>query len=211
MEQPDADPKSETRLLNEAVHHIANHGLEGLEIRALAEKAGTSTSQFVRHFGQKERLITAVFERGWSSIERSVGLSLLQPVSSLEDVVAAVLNGVLDALEEDTDAVSAALIIARSTFGNDVRLNIRNTTAHTRFFTLVHRLSDQFEKLLLSPDEAREVLELLYGAALHRLVLATPMCRSTSLKFDRQVFIRLMHRMVHGLLTNPASANADSA
>jgi AcrR family transcriptional regulator len=199
MSQPEVEPRPEVRLLNQATSHIAHHGLEGLEVRTLADKAGTSTSQFVRYFGHKDDLLAGVFDRGWSSVERHVAVRLFKPSGSLEDLVEAVLNGVLDAMRDDQEAVAAAIIIAFSTFGQSVRSHLKGTAAHGRFFSLVEQLRAQFAQRL-TPQEAREALELLYGAALHRLVLATPMCTTTAPPFDRAAFIGLMLRMVRGLI-----------
>lgn len=58
-----------TTILDLAVAEASSHGLEGLSIGPLAEKAGMSKSGLFAHFGSKENLQLAVLEHG---VERFV-------------------------------------------------------------------------------------------------------------------------------------------
>lgn len=197
-----ASPSSHDRLLKAAASLIAEAGLEGLDIKTVAERAETSTSQFARHFKSKDDFVAAVFNQGWRVIESHIALRLMGQIpGSIEGLVESVLNGALDALGDQNEAVSAALIIAHASLGTNAKTRIRDTSAHSRFFQLVDGLRKQFGQRL-SRIEAIEALELLYGAALHRLVLATPMCKSTAPPFERSVFVESMRRMAIGLLTS---------
>jgi AcrR family transcriptional regulator len=191
----DSDLRPETRLLKRAIDVIAHRGLDAHDVRMLVEEAQTSTSQFARYYRHKDALVAAVFDEGWLSIERHVSLRLFKPSTSIEELVSAVLEGTVDALEAEGASVSAALIIAYSSVGRNVPSDLKGTAAHLRFFQLVDQLRTQF-KLRLLEDEALEALELLYGAALRRLVLATPLCKATSPPFRRELFIVTMQRIV---------------
>lgn len=206
----ESSSSSHDRLLLAAASLIAQSGLEGLDVKSVAQSAGTSTSQFARHFGSKDELVVAVFTQGWRVIESHISLKLMaEPLGTVESLVDVVLNGALDALAEHHEAVSASLIIAHASLGSNSKARIRDTSAHSRFFQLVDGLRKQFAQRL-SRIEAMEGLELLYGAALHRLVLATPMCRSTATPFDRSVFLASMQKMAIGLLTNSLSKDDKS-
>lgn len=59
--QPRADAK--TALLDAAKAALLEHGYAGLSTREVAARAGTQMSQIRYHFGSKEGLILALFER----------------------------------------------------------------------------------------------------------------------------------------------------
>lgn len=211
-----ADPaRPEIRIIKEATSRIATHGLEGLDLKSLTADAGTSTSQFVKYIGHKDDLIALVFENAWSTVEKCISARLFRPPTNLEEVVVAVLDGVVDALEAerepDRHAAAAAIVIAHAAVGRQVSRRLKETDGKSRFFAIVNHLRDQFAEQLGSEKEAKEALELLYGAALHRLMLATPLCASDALKFDRAAFIKLMRKMVSGLRADTERSALDSA
>jgi len=193
------------RLLRRATEHVARNGLEGLDIRSLAVGAGTSTSQFSKFFESRAQLLAAVFDQGWQALEHHVFPRLVRATGSIEEKLVAILEGVLDALEKDEDAVSATLIIVMSTTGHSVRAQLKEKPAHGRFHDLVNALRAEFTASM-TQDEADELLELLYGAVLRRLVLLSPLCRNTVARpFDRALFLRTMRRLVHGALQSGAT------
>lgn len=186
-------------MLRQATKHIAERGLEGLDVRGLAEAAGTSTSQYSKFYADRAHLLAAVFDQGWQALEHHVFPHLLRTSGSIEEKIIAILEGVLDALDRNTNEVSATLIIVLATTGHSVRTQLKEKPAHARFHEVVSALrSDVVERL--SAEDAEEALELLYGAVLRRLVLLTPLCQSTTRPFDRAVFLRMVRGMVRGLL-----------
>lgn len=48
------------RLLDAAIHHLAEHGLSDLSLRQLAAALGTSHRMLIYHFGSREGLLVAV-------------------------------------------------------------------------------------------------------------------------------------------------------
>jgi len=59
---------SRDRILLSAKHLFARNGYENTSTVAIARDAGTSESQLMKHFGSKQGLLAAIFDRGWASI-----------------------------------------------------------------------------------------------------------------------------------------------
>ena len=59
---------SHDRILEAAKELFAERGYENTSTVAIARKAGTSESQLMKHFGSKEGLLEAIFEKGWETM-----------------------------------------------------------------------------------------------------------------------------------------------
>ena len=59
---------SRDRILFSAKHLFARNGYENTSTVAIAREAGTSESQLMKHFGSKQGLLAAIFDRGWAGI-----------------------------------------------------------------------------------------------------------------------------------------------
>ncbi len=59
---------SHDRILRAAKNLFAHNGYENASTVAIAREAGTSESQLMKHFGSKQGLLLAIFDRGWNSI-----------------------------------------------------------------------------------------------------------------------------------------------
>ena len=59
---------SRDRILTAAKQLFARNGYENTSTVAIAREAGTSESQLMKHFGSKQGLLAAIFDRGWASI-----------------------------------------------------------------------------------------------------------------------------------------------
>ena len=59
---------SRDRILFAGKRLFARNGYENTSTVAIARDAGTSESQLMKHFGSKQGLLTAILDRGWSSI-----------------------------------------------------------------------------------------------------------------------------------------------
>jgi AcrR family transcriptional regulator len=65
----DAPPiSSHERILLAAKQLFATRGYESTSTVAIARQAGTSESQLIKHFGSKEGLLEAIFDRGWAGM-----------------------------------------------------------------------------------------------------------------------------------------------
>jgi len=59
---------SHDRILRAAKHLFAQNGYENTSTVSIAREAGTSESQLMKHFGSKQGLLIAIFDRGWTAI-----------------------------------------------------------------------------------------------------------------------------------------------
>src|ERR1039457_4351788 len=65
-------PSSHDRILQAAKRLFAQQGYENTSTVAIARNAGTSESQLMKHFGSKQGLLVAIFDRGWASINERI-------------------------------------------------------------------------------------------------------------------------------------------
>jgi len=70
-------------LLDLAIEVIAEKGLEGCTFKALAERAGTSTTTFTYWFGTRTNLLAEVLERTYTRSLEASGTEDLDPVRRL--------------------------------------------------------------------------------------------------------------------------------
>ena len=63
---------SHDRILMAAKHLFARGGYENTSTVAIAREAGTSESQLMKHFGSKQGLLGAIFDRGWQGISERI-------------------------------------------------------------------------------------------------------------------------------------------
>jgi len=59
---------SHDRILRAAKRLFAELGYENTSTVSIAREAGTSESQLMKHFGSKQGLLIAIFDRGWAAI-----------------------------------------------------------------------------------------------------------------------------------------------
>jgi AcrR family transcriptional regulator len=102
---------SHDRILSSAKRLFARNGYENTSTVAIAREAGTSESQLMKHFGSKQGLLAAIFDRGWASImERVQGA----PAAGLPaDRLFAVLEAMLIEAENDSDLRELMTLEAR--------------------------------------------------------------------------------------------------
>jgi len=63
---------SHDRILHAAKQLFAQNGYDNTSTLAIAREAGTSESQLMKHFGCKQGLLIAIFDRGWNKITERV-------------------------------------------------------------------------------------------------------------------------------------------
>jgi AcrR family transcriptional regulator len=101
---------SHDRILLAAKRLFAQHGYENTSTVAIAREAGTSESQLMKHFGSKQGLLVAIFNRGWASMsERIKMISQGSPA----DRLLSVLEAVTIELENDRELKTLAMLEAR--------------------------------------------------------------------------------------------------
>ena len=82
---------SHDRILRAAKRLFAQNGYENTSTVAIAREAGTSESQLMKHFGSKQGLLVAIFDRGWISMnERIKTINHASPADRLLNVLKAI-------------------------------------------------------------------------------------------------------------------------
>jgi len=102
---------SHDRILRSAKRLFARNGFENTSTVAIAREAGTSESQLMKHFGSKQGLLLAIFDRGWAGImERVQGL---QRTASPSDRLLGVLQAMVIEVDSDADLKELMAVEAR--------------------------------------------------------------------------------------------------
>ncbi|MGC2111330.1 MAG: TetR/AcrR family transcriptional regulator [Candidatus Korobacteraceae bacterium] len=102
---------SHDRILQSAKRLFARNGYENTSTVAIAREAGTSESQLMKHFGSKQGLLSAIFDRGWASIAERVEST--QGTTSPADRLFEVLQAMVIELEHDADLKELIALEAR--------------------------------------------------------------------------------------------------
>ncbi len=108
---PRATGSSHDRILQAAKNLFATRGYENTSTVAIARAAGTSESQLMKHFGNKEGLLEAIFDRGWVAIAEN--LRTIQGAPSPEHKLRVLLDATLTGLENDPELKQLMLLEGR--------------------------------------------------------------------------------------------------
>lgn len=84
------DPRS--ALVDGALDYVLAHGIIGLSLRPLAKALGTSDRMLIYHFGSKDGLIDAIFDRAHMQLASASPPAL--PVTNVEELVIAIWHTV---------------------------------------------------------------------------------------------------------------------
>jgi AcrR family transcriptional regulator len=101
---------SHDRILMAAKHLFARNGYENTSTVAISREAGTSESQMMKHFGSKQGLLAAIFDRGWAAIAERVQMA--QSSASLTQRLFGVLEAIAIELDNDSDLKEIMLLEA---------------------------------------------------------------------------------------------------
>ncbi len=102
---------SHDRILQAAKRLFARNGYENTSTVAIARDAGTSESQLMKHFGSKQGLLAAIFDRGWALIIERIQAS--PAAGSPADRLFAVLEAMVITVENDSDLMELMTLEAR--------------------------------------------------------------------------------------------------
>jgi TetR/AcrR family transcriptional regulator, repressor for uid operon len=102
---------SRDRILLSAKHLFARNGYENTSTVAIAREAGTSESQLMKHFGSKQGLLAAIFDRGWANIIERVHAA--QHASSASERLSWMLDALILEVESDLELKELAALEAR--------------------------------------------------------------------------------------------------
>ncbi|MGA2905542.1 MAG: TetR/AcrR family transcriptional regulator [Candidatus Korobacteraceae bacterium] len=92
---------SHDRILLSAKRLFARNGYENTSTVAIAREAGTSESQLMKHFGSKQGLLLAIFDRGWANIIERVQVAPRK--ASPTDRLLGVLEAMIIEVDNDPD------------------------------------------------------------------------------------------------------------
>ena len=102
---------SRDRILFSAKHLFARNGYENTITVAIARDAGTSESQLMKHFGSKQGLLAAIFDRGWAGVIERV--QTLHRGASASGRLLALLEAMIDEVEGDLELKELVALEAR--------------------------------------------------------------------------------------------------
>ena len=103
-------PSSRDRILMAGKRLFARNGYENTSTVAISREAGTSESQMMKHFGSKQGLLAAIFDRGWATIAERVQLA--QKSASLSQRLFGALEAIAVELNNDSDLKEIMLLEA---------------------------------------------------------------------------------------------------
>ncbi len=104
-------PSSHDRILQAAKHLFATRGYENTSTIMSARAAGTSESQLVKHFGSKDGLLEAIFNRGWESMQQL--LAVVDQCDSPTEKLYKLVEQMLLGFERDPELKEVMLLEAR--------------------------------------------------------------------------------------------------
>lgn len=114
MEEEEAQTElsSHDRILFAARTLFSSQGYENATTSAIARTAGTSESQLIKHFGSKEGLLAAIFDKSWQKMGRSL-THVLAECKTPFDKLRAVAELMIGSLEGDKDLRTLMLLEGR--------------------------------------------------------------------------------------------------
>ena len=108
---------SRERMREAAKALFAERGYESTTTAAICRLAGTSQSQIIKHFTDKQGLLEAVFEHAWEQINPAIRLAT-EKVSSPRERLKIMVDMVLSFLEKDAELRTVFLLEGRRIRGD---------------------------------------------------------------------------------------------
>lgn len=115
--KPTVARTSRERLRESAKALFAELGYEATSTAAIARGAGTSESQLVKHFADKQGVLEAIFEDAWSQINPAVRLAT-ESIESPRDKLRILFDMMLGFLEKDRAVRTLFLLEGRRIRGD---------------------------------------------------------------------------------------------
>jgi AcrR family transcriptional regulator len=108
---------SRTRLREAGKLLFSEKGYDSTSLSEIARRAGTSQSQLINHFANKEGLLQAILDAAWEDINRAIRLAISKS-PSLVDKLGMCFNIVLTCLENDPNLTNLLLLEGRRLRGS---------------------------------------------------------------------------------------------
>ena len=144
-----APASSHDRILQAAKQLFAERGYENTSTVNIARLAGTSESQLMKHFGSKEGLLEAIFEKGWD--EMAFYFRAIEELPTPVERLHALLDLVINALERDGQLKELMLLEGRRV-RKEGRM-VMMTNGYLRFAKVLDNILTQMQASgILKPD-----------------------------------------------------------
>jgi AcrR family transcriptional regulator len=108
---------SRDRIREAAKSIFASRGFEASSTAAICRLAGTSQSQLIKHFANKQGLLDAIFEYAWEQINPAVSLAI-EKIASPREKLKIMVDMVLTFLEKDRELRTLFLLEGRRIRGD---------------------------------------------------------------------------------------------
>lgn len=102
---------SRDRILLAAKKLFASEGYDNTSTVAIARAAGTSESQLMKHFGNKEGLLEAIFDEGWNGM--GYMFRAIQELPTPSEKMAVLLDLILTTLDRDPELKELMMLEGR--------------------------------------------------------------------------------------------------
>src|SRR6266853_2341944 len=116
-EQSANPASSRDRIRDSAKALFAQRGYEGSSTAEICRRAGTSESQLVKHFTNKQGLLEAIFQDGWEQLTGAIQLSI-ERIPSPTDKLRTIVDIVITFLQKDLDQSTVFLLEGRRKRGD---------------------------------------------------------------------------------------------
>src|SRR2546425_10730288 len=108
---------SRERIREAAKTLFTERGYEGTSTAAICRLAGTSQSQLIKHFANKQGVLEAIFEHSWEQINPAIRLAIGK-ISSPMEKLKIMTDMVVSFLEKDRELRTIFLLESRRIRGN---------------------------------------------------------------------------------------------
>jgi AcrR family transcriptional regulator len=116
--QPTATPTSRRDRIRDAAKALfAERGYEDSSTAEICRRAGTSQSQLVKHFTNKQGVLEAIFQDGWEQLNLAVQLAI-ERIPSPADKLRIIVDMVVTFLQKDRDQRTVFLLEGRRKRGD---------------------------------------------------------------------------------------------
>src|SRR3989449_11233314 len=118
LQRPAVLASSRDRLREAAKTLFADRGYESTSTAAICRLAGTSQSQLIKHFTNKQGVLEAIFEYAWEQINPAVRLAT-ENIASPREKLRVLIDMVLGFLEKDRAIRTLFLLEAGASAATD--------------------------------------------------------------------------------------------
>jgi AcrR family transcriptional regulator len=163
VEEPRQELSSHDRLLEAARDLFSSDGYENTTTSAIARQAGTSESQLIKHFGNKEGLLEAIFGGVWARLGPALEQAAAQAGSPTAQLLA--LSELMIRATERDEKLATLLFLE----GRRIRRHGRVVILTGGFLQLVELI----DRVLLAMREAGELKPGLHLQAVRSALIGS--------------------------------------